>query len=436
MVKVCDAIMGSGKTEAAIAFINENPERRFIYAAPYLEEADRIIRGCQSSGLKKPMALWENGMSKVECSASYIKQGYNIATTHQALSRYTKEMVELIREQHYTLIIDEAVNILTPVGCSFSDMKILERAGVVRIEDENRIVLVEDEYAGGGLDEVFRILRRREVLVFNDDAEKPVMYYWAFPKDVLEVFDDVYVLTYLFEGQMMKYYLDLIGVQYKKIGISFSGYGDYHFNEEVEVDYIPCYVQDLRNKIHILDNEKMNNIGGRYKEKYALSINWFRKSRENCEMVRKNIYNYVRNIQGAKSSDVMWGTFSAFKKDLKGKGYSNGFVVFNERSKNCYSDKTILAYCANVFLNPSQRRYLELSGKKIDQDLYSLSTMIQWIWRSAIRNGEDITVYIPSKRMRNLLVKWIDDVADEAAAHTKKMERGDVGAAFEQQTLS
>ena len=35
--------------------------------------------------------------------------------------------------------------------------------------------------------------------------------------------------------------------------------------------------------------------------------------------------------------------------------------------------------------------------------------MIQFIWRSAIRNGEPVNVFIPSKRMRILLQKWLKD---------------------------
>jgi hypothetical protein len=33
--------------------------------------------------------------------------------------------------------------------------------------------------------------------------------------------------------------------------------------------------------------------------------------------------------------------------------------------------------------------------------------MIQWIWRSRIRKGENINIYIPSMRMRNLLNAWM-----------------------------
>ena len=42
---------------------------------------------------------------------------------------------------------------------------------------------------------------------------------------------------------------------------------------------------------------------------------------------------------------------------------------------------------------------------------YSLSVLIQWIWRSAIRDGEEIWIYIPVQRMRELLEQWIDEVS-------------------------
>ena len=42
--------------------------------------------------------------------------------------------------------------------------------------------------------------------------------------------------------------------------------------------------------------------------------------------------------------------------------------------------------------------------------MYALSTMLQWIWRSAIRRGEEIWLYVPSRRMRTLLKDWMERV--------------------------
>jgi hypothetical protein len=42
--------------------------------------------------------------------------------------------------------------------------------------------------------------------------------------------------------------------------------------------------------------------------------------------------------------------------------------------------------------------------------------MIQWIWRSAIRDGEEVYLYIPSKRMRTLLTDWMDNISKGVSA--------------------
>lgn len=43
------------------------------------------------------------------------------------------------------------------------------------------------------------------------------------------------------------------------------------------------------------------------------------------------------------------------------------------------------------------------------EEQFALSEMIQFIWRSAIRDNKPIKLYIPSVRMRNLLEKWIEE---------------------------
>lgn len=118
----------------------------------------------------------------------------------------------------------------------------------------------------------------------------------------------------------------------------------------------------------------------------------------------------------------MWTTFKDSKTQLRGKGYSKefkaeqldnvvkayGFLPCNARSTNKYGNCFNLAYCINVYLHPSVSQFFKQKGIAIDEDLYALSEMIQWIWRSRIRNGENINIYIPSIRMRNLLSSWMD----------------------------
>ena len=47
----------------------------------------------------------------------------------------------------------------------------------------------------------------------------------------------------------------------------------------------------------------------------------------------------------------------------------------------------------------------------MEENEYALGEMIQWIWRSAIRDGKEIWIYVPSRRMRELLKQWLIDLS-------------------------
>ena len=67
-----------------------------------------------------------------------------------------------------------------------------------------------------------------------------------------------------------------------------------------------------------------------------------------------------------------------------------------------------------MFLFPPIKRYFAENGIEADEGLFSLSEMVQWVWRSRIREGKPITLYVPSERMRGLFLDWLhaDSVAE------------------------
>ena len=74
---------------------------------------------------------------------------------------------------------------------------------------------------------------------------------------------------------------------------------------------------------------------------------------------------------------------------------------------NEYRETYILAYCTNRFVKPTLIQFFSKKEIYINQDEYALSEMLQWIWRSRIRDGKPIHIYIPSKRMRDLLTQYL-----------------------------
>lgn len=411
-IKVCDAIMGSGKSSAAISYMNARPDQKFIYITPYLEEAVRIRESCPSLHFKEPSnKIPEFDFRKYKHTVELIKNGENITSTHNMFLRYSDDMIDMIREQEYTLIIDEAVDVLRPSSITESDMMLLESAGWITRENGFIKVNPAFNYESGFMNEVVTLSKGNRLIdIEMSDGSKNggLYYYWIFSKDILTAFKDVFVLTYLFSAQTMKYYFDITGIDYQTIGIHRDESG-YYFNDIPE--YIPAYTQNLSEKIHIFENDKMNAVGN---DQHALSFTWFKKNtdsvKKNKEILKKNVYNFFINYHRDKPSKTrLWATYKSGEALLRSKGYFYSDIAFNAKATNNYRDKQVLAYCVNIFMQPNEKNYLINSGVDTQEDRYALSVMIQWIWRSAIRDGKEIWIYIPSKRMRTLLQDWIKE---------------------------
>lgn len=427
MVYVCDAVMGSGKTSATVAYVNSHPEDRFIYITPYLDEADRMLHSCNMIKFNQPSnkrSLYKSGRySKLEDARDLIASGKNIASTHALFKTYDAEMLQMIRDKNYKLIIDENVEVTEMSDDTLDDINMLVKSGYLIEEtssDDDDVfttytISPDKEYNGGKFDLFFRMLKSKKLTKFTtSNGVTDVQYYWTLPPELINSFSDVFVLTYLFEDQGLSHMFKLYNIQYKNIGIIRNG-KNYEFDFERSCNYVPDYVYNLKDMIDIVDDPKYNYIGDGL---HDLSMNWFdRESGKDVEVLKKLIrqcyeYKWVdssnRHVGSTKNTKRLWGTYSKAKNKLAGKGYKNNYLVFNSRATNLYREAEYLVYAVNLYSNVRDKKYYENMGIHIDDDRYALSTMIQWIWRSAIRDGKPVHLYIPSKRMRDILVRWID----------------------------
>ena len=81
----------------------------------------------------------------------------------------------------------------------------------------------------------------------------------------------------------------------------------------------------------------------------------------------------------------------------------------NTRASNDYADRSNVAYLVNRYVNPMVTGFFYMHDVELDEDAFALSEMLQLIWRSRIRKGESINVYIPSRRMRELFEDWLKE---------------------------
>ena len=412
-VTVIDSIMGSGKTTSAINMINNSSDDvRFIYITPYLDEVSRIIQSCPEKKFKQPR---NNGGTKLEDIKNLINKGNNIVSTHALFKKFNKETIELAYINNYVLIMDEVADVVEVYSEEIKENgvdrliakedigTILEKYAYID-EDTNLLKWTDDFYPDNGVFGNIKRMAKLDSLTLYGEQ----MFLWLFPIATFKAFKHIYILTYLFDSQIQKYYYDLFNIKYEKLSAAKVN-GEYQFVKYIENQNIDNI--NYEKLINIIDNDKLNSIGD---FDYSLSKNWYKNaSKETLNKLKNNIYNFFYNIAKSKSNENLWTTFKDYKKQMSGKGYTKGFAPINSRATNQYINRWAVAYPVNRFLDPNIKNYFVGHNVNVDENEYALSEMLQFIWRSAIREGNPISIYIPSDRMRTMLKKWIYKMCNE-----------------------
>lgn len=401
-IKVVDTICGGGKTTAAINMINAAPSnQKFLFITPYLQQVDRIIKECPEKHFQQPDT--KKG-TKLRTILSLFNRGANIASTHSLFLQFNEQIMELVRIQKYTLILDEVVEVVKEMDdIKGNDLNyllkhtIVEDDGIVRWNHEI-------EYDGVWLEKYRNYIDLGALYYYKDTA---LLY--LFPVKCFTVFKDVYILTYMFDAQIQRCYYDYNEIKYEYMHVEGESLSDLHF---VDGKAATDGREKVVSRISIVDDKNLNDIGDR---ETALSVSWYDRNRKTVLMteLKNRLYNFFRNISKTPSEKNMWTTFNRCKGILKGGGYSKGFVACNARATNEYKDKTVVAYLCNRYYDPILKGFFLSKGIRVEENQWALSELIQYLFRSAIRKGEKeedngIICYIPSRRMRGLLKTWLE----------------------------
>lgn len=403
MITVIDAITGSGKSSWAIQNIIKDikENKKIIYVTPYLTEIDRLKSECKKHNivLEEPDYKRGNGSKSLDLR-NLMSKGENIVTTHACFDKLSKEFLYTVKDIEYTLYMDEVHEVLKQYELSDDDLNMLITNKYITFdEDTKRVIWNSNMY--DGLFEDFKNLCEIGSIYFYSNK----VYIWTFPHSIFNAIKNCYILTYLFKGQNQCHYYDMYDIPYqiKSIKNTTPNLVGMEATYKI-VDYdIEQYLKDIA-----AIKPLINIYEGKLNLDYNLSSYYLNNADEdNLEILKNNIYNYFRNILKSKSDDNMWTTLLDYKHILKGKGYTKGFIEITARATNAYSHKKNLAYVYDRFMNPIIYNFFVSKGVEPNQDLYAVSEIVQWVFRSAVRKNENINLYIPSKRMRNLFIKWI-----------------------------
>ena len=354
-IKIVDAPMGFGKTSAMINYMRRAADtERFVFVTPYLEEVERIKMACPENHFKVPSDHTDGDpaakpVSKLVDFKKFVQNRENVVTTHALFKHFDDETVNLIQENHYTLVMDEVMDIVSQYPITEHDCKLLGEK-FVDIEPDGSWKWRESErnYTGK-FDEEKELCRRHALWRYADHIAMQM-----FPKQIFQVFDDIYILTYLFKAQKQRCYFDFMRLNYQYLWVT----GDKPYNYQLSdrpVDYKMSWVKDA---IHICDKAKFNQIGNK---ETSFSAAWFDK---NAKTAGKQLGNHTRQYfetyLNVRTNAAMWTCYKSKatgKQRISVRNFTTSFVPCNIRATNDYRDRTALAYLVNRYLSPVEKQF-------------------------------------------------------------------------------
>lgn len=423
-VQIVDATCGKGKTSWASQYMNEaDTSEKFMFITPFLSEVKRIKKSVTSRRFSEPMVDTDN-VTKLDSLKGLVRQGKDIVSTHQLFLNIDEATLSFIKSHNYTLVLDEVANVIEQAPISKDDIKLLlghdGNEPYVTVDDNGFVTWKKEKY-DGTFKRIERLAKTNNLMILNNTA-----MFWTFPVSVFESFRNVYILTYMFWGQSQRYYFKMFGIP--------MFFNSVEYNKELcryeLIKYVKPTLENvasLRQNINIYYptkyNEKdMNAIGDK---RGAFSNSWLTeniKDKEMVKLIKSHAYNFYWNKCKVKSEKVMWTCLKAFEKSLTPKSAKKQFVSLTARATNEYIDKEVCIYLANRFMNPVEKKFFEFHNIRVDQDFWALSELIQWLFRSRVRCGDKIELYIPSSRMRGLLEMYLNGEAvawfEKDEAHT------------------
>lgn len=407
-VVVYDAIMGSGKTHEAIERmkIYIKKEKKFIYITPFLNEINRVINSLPIESVFTPLGREDNNgksvydyelineSGEIDLNANNLKylnkrtqflkfvaQGKNIISTHALFMDLKKEDFSLFKD--YILILDEVVTPLKTTKIGSKDIEILRNEELVIIdEDTNEVRFIDDDYKDNAFKNVKSLCNNSTVFYLDK-----YFFVWIFPIEIFKEFKETQILTYLFEGSLLSAYFKMYKIKYNII------------SKESHKERIA-----LNNLLNIYEGQANQIVG--------LNTNFSKTWIENLSKAKaRQISNSTSNLfkRGfkTKSNENAFTTFKDFKSKFAGKGYTTGFISINARATNDFNHKKSMAYLGNRYFDPQTISFFRQKGVELNEDLWALSELIQWVWRGCIRDHKPMNLFIPSMRMRGLLKNWM-----------------------------
>lgn len=419
-VEILDSIMGSNKTNRVLDWIDSNPNERYLYISPLLSEVDntsRLATNLKHVSFEFPTT--DDSDTKSDDLLAKLEIGANISCTHSLYLSMSEKHLDLIEKYGYVVIIDEEVGVIDAFKkYSTDDLAYLSANGDIEISDEDGMISwVGAELGKKAKYKQFYNLCKAKAVYATKRSD--TMLVTQMPVELFTRARRVIIMTYMFKGNVLDNFLKLKKVEV----IPFTDVSPTVIDKQSIRDLIDLKPLDrklLKLGMSVYAYSKMDKKG------FDLISNYIRSTGLAVGAKAKDtMYTFPKDVSPVEMKSgkrVAPRGFLTYKTDLvdedgnimldaKGKPKTqDNFCWLHSgcRATNKYSYKWYLAHCYDRHPNLSVETYLYEYGSPIDKNVFALSEMLQWIWRSRIRNGEPIVLAIPNMRMHNLFLDWLN----------------------------
>jgi len=392
-IEVLDALPGCGKTTAIFKYMAENQSTPWLYLSPLAKEVnERVNEECIENNIEFFVPREEHGLLGEQVLTA-LQEGLNIACTHALMMRFTHKHIEAIRDNGYSIVCDEELNLITSYSISKEDVDFLMNNNLIEIKPEDgRVVFKDQTMSTDARYGDMKLCCDMECLYAAKRSTR--MMVTQVSTRLIRCASRFILLTYNYQGSIMQSFMTIKGYDYKP------------FN-------VPLFVtteqarSKLKELVMFVDTTAVQNI----RSSYTLSKSWWTLSStvKQKDEVAKAIRSVIQTTKVPK--DLCFYTlpkdsYSVASFNTKFIGKDN-FLACSTRSTNDYNHKQLAVHAYNLYPNTAVRSYIQDMGGHCNEDVYALNMLLQWVFRGCVRKGEPMHVAIMSARMNKLFKLWL-----------------------------